>query len=188
VIRNAVIHMFNEQPLLADLFEMPKALDQGLLCTNLRTLDGKRPVFVDKIENVFYFPYLHIRFLEFAATSSGLPELEAGPGLEWRAGGPLSLSARAEYLRGVYFGIEGRDPNPYGPSYDDFRVVLVLGRRWLVAIGTTRRSNGSLTRRGLKRRRRRKSRWSGILKKISLRNRERSDFTWNIKRKRRGSR
>lgn len=61
--------------------------------------------------------------------------VEAGPGLEWRASGPLSLSARAEYLRGVYFGIEGRDPNPYGPSYHDFRVVLVLGRRWLVAEG-----------------------------------------------------
>jgi hypothetical protein len=80
MIRNAVVHINNEQPLLADLFEMPQALDQGLLCTNLRTLDGKRPVFVDKIENVFYFPYLHIRFVEFAATSSGLPELEAGIG------------------------------------------------------------------------------------------------------------
>ena len=27
---------------------MPKALDQGLLCTNLRSMDGKRPVFVDR--------------------------------------------------------------------------------------------------------------------------------------------
>lgn len=57
---------------------------------------------------------------------------EIGPGLEWRAGGPLALSARAEYLGGVYLGIEGRDPNPYGPTYDDFRLVLVVGRRWLV--------------------------------------------------------
>ena len=57
---------------------------------------------------------------------------EAGPGLEWRAGGPLNVSARAEYLVGVYFGIAGRDPNPYGPSYDDFRVIVVLGRRWLL--------------------------------------------------------
>jgi hypothetical protein len=57
---------------------------------------------------------------------------EAGPGLEWRAGGPLNLSARAEYLVGVYYGIEGRDPNPFGPSYHDFRVILVLGRRWLL--------------------------------------------------------
>ena len=43
MIRNAIIHVQNEQPLLADLYEMPSALDQGLLCTNLRMLDGKRP-------------------------------------------------------------------------------------------------------------------------------------------------
>ena len=48
MIRNAVIHLLNEQPVLADLFEMPQALDQGLLCTNLRTMDGKRPVFVER--------------------------------------------------------------------------------------------------------------------------------------------
>lgn len=57
---------------------------------------------------------------------------EGGPGLEWRPGGPLNVSARAEVLGGVYFGISGRDQNPYGPSYSDFRVLLVLGRRWLV--------------------------------------------------------
>jgi hypothetical protein len=63
-IRNAVIHLNNEQPLLADLFDMPAAPDQGLLCTNLRTLNGKRPVFADEIESIFYFPYQHIRFVE----------------------------------------------------------------------------------------------------------------------------
>jgi hypothetical protein len=77
VIKNAVIHLLNEQPVLADLFQMPQALDQGLLCTNLRTMDGKRPVFIDRMEGVFYFPYLHVRFLEIPPASSGLPELEA---------------------------------------------------------------------------------------------------------------
>jgi hypothetical protein len=78
MIRNAVVHVNNEQPLLADLFETPSALDQGLLCTNLRTLDGKRPIFIDRSESVFFFPYLHIRFVEFSPAASGLPELEAG--------------------------------------------------------------------------------------------------------------
>ena len=36
----------------------------GLRCTNLRTMNGKRPVFVDDIRSIFFFPYLHIRFLE----------------------------------------------------------------------------------------------------------------------------
>ena len=75
MIRNVIIHVQNEQPLMADLYEMPSALDQGLLCTNLRMLDGKRPVFIEKSDSAFFFPYLHIRFIEIMAGSSGLLEL-----------------------------------------------------------------------------------------------------------------
>jgi len=82
LIRNAVVHLNGEQPLMADLFDTPAALDQGLLCTNLRTLDGKRPVFIDRSESVFYFPYLHIRFVEFTPATTGVPELDAGAGSE----------------------------------------------------------------------------------------------------------
>lgn len=74
MIRNAVIHLQNEQPLLADLFEPPNASDAGLVCTNLRTLDGRRPVFVATSDATFYFPYLHIRFLEIPRAAL------AGPG------------------------------------------------------------------------------------------------------------
>ena len=77
MIKNAIIHLLNEQPVLADLYDLPKALDQGLLCTNLRTMDGKRPVFIDRMDGVFYFPYLHIRFLEIPPASTGLAEIEA---------------------------------------------------------------------------------------------------------------
>jgi hypothetical protein len=77
VIKNAVLHLNNEQPLLADLYEMPKALDQGLLCTNLRMMDGKRPVFVDRIESIFFFPYLHIRFVEILPSTGGVAEFQA---------------------------------------------------------------------------------------------------------------
>jgi hypothetical protein len=77
VIRNAVVHVLNEQPLLVDLYDTPKPDDQGLLCTNLRTMDGKKPIFIDRIESVFFFPYLHIRFLEIPPASGGLAEVEA---------------------------------------------------------------------------------------------------------------
>ena len=76
MIKNAVIHLLNEQPVLADLYQMPQSLDQGLLCTNLRTMDGKRPVFVERSEGVFYFPYLHVRFLEIPPTSTALAGIE----------------------------------------------------------------------------------------------------------------
>ena len=77
MIRNVVVHILNEQPLLADLYELPKSEDQGLLCTNLRMMDGKKPIFIDRIESVFFFPYLHIRFLEIPPASGGLAEVEA---------------------------------------------------------------------------------------------------------------
>jgi hypothetical protein len=69
VIRNAVIHVINEQPLMADLFGVPSAEDLTLVCTNLRTMNGKRPVFADHIDSVFVFPYAHIRFVEIPAAS-----------------------------------------------------------------------------------------------------------------------
>jgi hypothetical protein len=64
MLRNAVLHLHNEQPLLADLFEMPTASDVSLRLTNLRSLDGKRPIFVDDLKSVFVFPYHRISFLE----------------------------------------------------------------------------------------------------------------------------
>jgi hypothetical protein len=77
MIRNAVVHVLNEQPLLADLYELPKAVDQGLLCTNLRMLDGRKPIFIDHTESVFFFPFLHIRFVEIPPSTSGLAEVGA---------------------------------------------------------------------------------------------------------------
>ncbi len=70
MIRNAVIHIANEQPLLADLFRMPEPGDQGLLLTNLRTLSGTRPVFIDDSAGTFFFPYRFIRFVEIPPTAA----------------------------------------------------------------------------------------------------------------------
>jgi hypothetical protein len=69
VIKNACLHLNNEQPMLADLFELPTPTDVGIRCTNLRTMNGKRPVFVDDSGAVFFFPYAYVRFLEIPAAS-----------------------------------------------------------------------------------------------------------------------
>lgn len=69
MIRDAVLHLNNEQPMRADLFEVPTAADVGLRCTNLRTMNGKRPIFVDDSNAVFFFPYLHVRFVEIPPSS-----------------------------------------------------------------------------------------------------------------------
>ncbi len=75
MIRNAVLHLPNEQPLLADLFELPSAGDVALRCTNLRMLDGKRPIFVDDSASVFIFPYIFVRFIEIPPAAAAGTEL-----------------------------------------------------------------------------------------------------------------
>jgi hypothetical protein len=89
-IRNAVLHMANDQPLVADLFASPEPSDIGLLCTNLRTLSGQRPVFADDIRSTFFFPFTQIRFLEM------LPARSAPPLLEAPAGGTTVATAETE--------------------------------------------------------------------------------------------
>jgi len=69
VIRNACIHLNGEQPLLADLFELPLTSDVTLRCTNLRNMNGKRPVFADDSAAVFFFPMIHVRFVEVPPAS-----------------------------------------------------------------------------------------------------------------------
>jgi hypothetical protein len=69
VIRNVCIHVTNEQPLMCDLFALPSASDAGLVCTNVRSMDGKRPVFIDASGSTFFFPYHVVRFLEIPEQS-----------------------------------------------------------------------------------------------------------------------
>ena len=69
MILNVVLHINGEQPLLVDLFEMPNPSDSTIRCTNMRQMNGKRPVFVDDMNSVFFFPYLNVRFLEILPAS-----------------------------------------------------------------------------------------------------------------------
>ncbi len=64
MIRDAVLHLLNEQPLLVDLPEAPTPSDLVLVCTNLRTTNQKRPHFVDDQHSTFVFPYGQVRFIE----------------------------------------------------------------------------------------------------------------------------
>lgn len=79
MIRNVSIHVANEQPLLADLYTLPAASDAGLVCTNVRSLDGKRPVFVDDAASTFFFPYHVVRFLEIPAGALKASGLDSEP-------------------------------------------------------------------------------------------------------------
>ena len=80
MIRDVVLHINNEQPLRADLFELPDAGAVLLRCTNLRTLNGTRPVYVDDVDSIFFFPMRHLRFIEVLPKSQAGAELALGPG------------------------------------------------------------------------------------------------------------
>lgn len=64
MIRDAVLHLVNEQPLLIDLFDAPSPGDAVLVGTNLRTMSRTRPLFAEREDSTFVFPYAHIRFVE----------------------------------------------------------------------------------------------------------------------------
>jgi hypothetical protein len=88
-----VVHLANDQPLVVELIEEPKPGDIALLCTNVRTLEGKRPVFVDRSDSTFVFPYAIIRFVEIPSGDAALRELEQAE--------PEDLEIDEDFLRRV---------------------------------------------------------------------------------------
>ncbi len=71
----AVLHLLNDQPLTVDLFDEPKPADVAVICTNVRSIDGKRPVFIDFSSSTFVFPMAAVRFVEIP---TGAEEAERG--------------------------------------------------------------------------------------------------------------
>ena len=69
MLRDVIVHISNEQPILADLLVEPKPSDVVLICTNLRTMGGKKPVFIDKTMSTFMLPVAHVRFVEIPQAS-----------------------------------------------------------------------------------------------------------------------
>jgi len=69
MIRNVILHLNGEMPMKADIESLPTAADAGLLCTNLRTLEGRKPVSTEYLDSVFLLPYHVIRFIEIPRES-----------------------------------------------------------------------------------------------------------------------
>ena len=58
---------------MADLYGYPSSTDISLICTNVRSTTGKRPVWADDMASMFYFPWTQIRFLEIPPDRAGPP-------------------------------------------------------------------------------------------------------------------
>jgi hypothetical protein len=88
-----VVHLLNDQPVLVDVIDDPTPRDQSLICTNVRTLDGKRPVFIDQSDSTFVFPYAGIRFVEIPTGVAPVTEAAAAE--------PEDLEIDEDFLRRV---------------------------------------------------------------------------------------
>jgi hypothetical protein len=100
VIRDAVLHLLNDQPVLVDVFETPLPSDTVLVCTNLRTMGRTLPIFADRTESTFVFPYSQIRFVELPAGASAT--VPAEPVLTLQAAEPEpDLEVDEDFLRRV---------------------------------------------------------------------------------------
>jgi hypothetical protein len=60
----AILHLVSDQPLAVDLLEEPKPSDIAVVCTNVRSVDGKKPVMIDYSSSTFVFPMAMVRFVE----------------------------------------------------------------------------------------------------------------------------
>ena len=69
MIPNVILHIHGELPIVVDLEELPQGGDRSIRCTNVRTVDGKRPAYVHDRNSTFVFPLSEIRLLEAPATA-----------------------------------------------------------------------------------------------------------------------
>jgi hypothetical protein len=100
VIR-AILHLMNDQPLAVDLLEEPKASDAAVVCTNVRTIDGKRPVFIDFSSSTFVFPMAMVRFVEIPTGTGDEGRYAALPSSADEAGETEDLEIDEDFLRRV---------------------------------------------------------------------------------------
>jgi hypothetical protein len=96
MLRDVVVHILNEQPILADLIQDPAPSDVALICTNMRTMNGKKPVFIDAVDSTFLLPLAHIRFIEIHKASTDAHAAETNAENAGKARGLLAAGARAD--------------------------------------------------------------------------------------------
>ena len=101
-VNRAIIHLTNDQPISVDLVEMPKAGDIAIVCTNVRTSDGKKPVFIDFSSSTFIFPLVGIRFVEILQAADEAARSQASAAAATAAATePEELEIDEDFLRRV---------------------------------------------------------------------------------------
>jgi hypothetical protein len=98
-VTRAILHLTNDQPLVVELLEEPTPRDIAIVCTNPRSVDGKKPVFIDYQSSTFVFPMSAIRFVEVLRLSEDGEQLT--PMVSDVAPEPEDLEIDEDFLRRV---------------------------------------------------------------------------------------
>ncbi len=113
MIRNVILHLHSELPMKADIESLPTAADAGLLCTNLRTIEGRKPVSTEFLDSVFFMPYNTIRFIEIPRASIH------SAGLDKDLPQPAALPAEAGAEAGAHIIVTPPPTTAPAPAEED---------------------------------------------------------------------
>jgi len=67
--KTIVLHIVGEEPVLADIDEMPEPTATYVMCSNLRKRDGKPVNYVSPGAKTILFPWARISFLEIMVST-----------------------------------------------------------------------------------------------------------------------
>jgi len=99
VITGVILHLQDSLPLLVDMLALPSGADRVVHCTNVRTVDGKRPQFVHDRNSTFIFPMDQVRLIEAPGSSVLVGAESAGNGAASQAasdGEPANTPAQSQ--------------------------------------------------------------------------------------------
>jgi hypothetical protein len=71
-----IIHLHNEDPILAEIEAMPEPSDQSIIITNPRRRDGQSLHYITEGATAFVFPWTRISFLEIMSTEEAKEVVE----------------------------------------------------------------------------------------------------------------
>ncbi len=91
MITGVIIHIENDLPIVVDMEALPSAGDQVVRCTNVRTVDGKRPSFVHDRNSTFFLPIRQIRVIEAPSESATQDAAHAAQAAAVRSQPPAPL-------------------------------------------------------------------------------------------------
>ena len=112
MITNVRLHIHGELPIVVDLEELPQPNDRSIRCTNVRTVDGKRPSFVHDRHSTFVFPMDMIRLIEAPIQLESQASSRAEPSQ------PVLLGASSEPDGGALVPLE-EQPDETSLDFDE---------------------------------------------------------------------